>query len=365
MTHRILGVLTAALLASSCSELRNDLPVPVSGGSKVHDAEWNTAAASNFHGKVLKAKGWDDATCKPCHAGDFTGGSSGVSCFSCHAAYPHSARFTTAGGGHPGYLRSLNYPLATCKTCHGVSYAGGTIVTTGCEAAGCHADKAGNVKSPESCNTCHGQFDAAASLTGTAYLISAAPPRDVIGSADSTTRGIGAHQRHLATNIVGRTVKCQECHAVPSALADAGHLGPLPADVAFNDTLARLTTNKGTIAPTYAPATGTCANTFCHGNWVSRKAKAGADYDYAYLDSTMEGSNPAVSWTAGAAAGACNSCHGTAAPVTYVPRGHLPIASVTSCKNCHLGVTDAAGKILDRTKHMNGKINISTIEKNF
>jgi predicted CxxxxCH...CXXCH cytochrome family protein len=365
MTLRIICVLMFALLAASCSELRNDISVPVAGGAKIHEAGWNDVAAANFHGKDLKTRSWDDGACKPCHGGDFSGGSSKVACSTCHASYPHSVRFLAAGGGHQGYLRSLNYPLSTCATCHGVSYAGGAIVTKGCQGAGCHVDKAGNPKSPESCNACHGQFDASASLTGVAYLLSAAPPKDVAGSADSTVRGIGAHQRHIATNVVGRTVKCQECHTVPAALNDGGHLGALPAEVVFNDTLARLTTNKGTITPAYAAAFGTCANTFCHGNWVSSKAKAGANYDYAYIDSTMEGANTTVSWTAGAAAGACNSCHGTASPVTYVPRGHIQFASVTSCKNCHTGVTDASGKILDRTKHMNGKINIAGIEKSF
>ena len=365
MTLRILYVLTSALLALSCSELRNDLPLPVAGGAKVHDAGWNDVTAANFHGKELKAGSWNDAACKSCHAVDYSGGTSGVPCYRCHAAYPHSTRFTTAIGGHTGYLRSLNYPLATCTTCHGAAYTGGAVVTKGCESAGCHADKTGNLKSPEACNTCHGQFDAAAGLTGATYLVSAAPPKDVLGNTDSTLRSVGAHQRHLVAARVHTPIKCQECHAVPAGVNDAGHLGPLPAEVVFHDTLATLRTNRGALSPSYSAATGTCAGTYCHGAWTSTKANAGPDYDYCYLDSTMEGTSTPVSWTAGAAATACNSCHGTASPFSYAPRGHIPFGVTTSCKNCHTGVTDASGNILDKSKHMNGKININGIERSF
>jgi predicted CxxxxCH...CXXCH cytochrome family protein len=257
-------------------------------------------------------------------------------------------------------MRARGFPLDQCKTCHGSTYTGGLIVTKSCQESGCHADASGIGKSPESCNTCHGNFRAAASLTGPAYLLSAAPPKSVVGDTAQTIAGVGAHQKHLATGTTGRTVKCQECHTVPAAVRDAGHLGAAPAEIAFNDTLARLTTAIGPITPSYSSATVTCSNTYCHGNWGLRRATS--SYQFAYADTMMEGAGTAPLWTAGAAQSQCYSCHGTAGAI--VPKGHIP-ATPTTCANCHTGVIDALGNIIDKTRHINGKVNVFGTERAF
>ncbi len=266
--------------------------------------------------------------------------------------YPHPAGFGSASG-HPVFLYNQSYPLSQCKACHGASYAGARDPNLTCMKSGCHVDVNNTPKSPESCSTCHGVFNAPGN-----NLLSAAPPTSVLGSSDPTTRGVGAHQNHLVTNVLGNAVKCQECHTVPSQLASPGHLGTLPAVAVFNDTLARLTTGKGTNVPhpTYDPTTLKCSNTFCHGNWTLRKATSTSQF--IYVDSVIVGANNSPTWTAGTSAVKCGTCHG------IPPKGHL-VLDLSSCGTCHIGVVDNNGNITDKTKHMNGKVDVFGQEYSF
>ena len=341
------ALVVIASLLNSCSDLKSvqDLPTASAGTLQVHDAGWNDTTAANFHGAVLKQSQFNLNECAKCHSKQFTGGTSGVACSKCHQAYPHPSGFS-ASTGHPQYLYSQNYPMGQCRDCHGATYAGGKDATLTCMKSGCHVDVNNNPKSPEACSTCHGNFKAAAN-----DLIAAAPPKTVLGVTDPTARGVGAHQKHLATNTLGKSLKCQECHSVPSQLTSSGHLGTLPAEVVFNDTLAQLKSGNGSLIPkpSYDPATLKCNNTFCHGDWKIRKATSSSQF--IYTDSVMVGENYSPVWTGGSTAATCGSCHG------IPPKGHLVLA-VSSCGTCHVGVVDNNGQIVDKTRHMNGKINV-------
>jgi len=324
-------------------------------GSYPHKTGWTGTVPASSHGGYLAQKNWKLSECAGCHGSDFAGGTSRVSCLACHASYPHVKNFQDAGG-HQFYLYQHGYPLAQCKTCHGATYDGGTVVNVSCMAAGCHVDAGGQKKSPESCNSCHGQFRAVAS-----DRISAAPPKGVLGDSVFTSAHVGAHREHLVSGTLGKDVRCVECHAVPAQLTIPGHIDTqLPAEVAFNDTLARLVTAAGAYqpSPSYIPATQQCSNTYCHGNWRATKASAPASYQYAYADSVMVGAKYAPTWTAGGGGAACASCH------ALPPTGHIPFP-LTSCTNCHQGVVNGAGEIIDKTKHINGKINIFSDERAF
>lgn len=317
-----------------------------------HKTGWTTPMGLASHGNYLKQKNWTLDECADCHGANFTGGTSGKSCFTCHASYPHTV-FQPATG-HPGYLLANGYPLAQCRTCHGPTYDGGTMVNISCMTAGCHVDNGGQKKSPESCNTCHGDFHAAAG-NGPSH----APPKGVIGDSAATSRGVGAHQKHLVAGSLGKDVKCQECHTVPTQVFAAGHVDTqLPAEVVFGDTLARLATAGGTFQPnpSYNPTTLTCGNTYCHGNW--KLTKASSIFPFAFSDSVMTGSNYTPSWTGGTADAACASCHG------LPPAGHIP-ATLQGCVNCHPGVVNGAGTIIGKDKHMNGKVNAFNTERSF
>ena len=353
-TVLLAALVVIASLLTSCSDLRSvqDLPTASSGTFKVHESGWVDSTASNFHGAVLKQSQYSLTECAKCHSAQFTGGTSGVACAKCHQYYPHPAGFASSTG-HPQYLYNQNYPLTACKTCHGGTYAGGGDAKLSCMKSGCHVDVNNAAKSPEACTTCHGNFSAVAS-----DLIAAAPPKSVLRVCDAAARGVGAHQKHLVTNTVGKSLKCQECHTVPSQLTSSGHLGTLPAEVVLNDTLAQLKSGNGSLIPkpSYDPATLKCSNTFCHGDWKIRKASSSSQF--IYTDSVMVGANYAPAWTGGSTAAACGTCHG------IPPKGHL-VLDVSSCGTCHVGVVDNNGHIVDKTKHSNGKINVFGQEYSF
>ena len=379
MRKRNFIILTAAFLGVSCSELKNELPAPVAPGVKVHDPAWADAQNTGFHGRQLLAAvpSWDDKACRVCHGGDYSGGTSGTACFKCHAPYPHSVKFAKATGRHQGYLRSSFFPLEQCQACHGASYTGGPVVAISCEKSGCHVDASGNPKSPETCNTCHGTFSAPANLTGLPLLLSAAPPRDVAGDTSSAAPGVGAHQKHLLTGTTGKSVKCQECHTIPTSVS--GHItrpiqvasrhtaGFLPdadrtavAVVVFNDTLANIVTGAGAYAPhpSFDPVTAKCSNTYCHGTWLLKKSSAPAAAQGVFADTAtvMTGAKASPAWNAGSTEGQCFSCH-SGAPGKATPAGHI-VYDVQACSICHGDVVDVNGNILNRSKHMNGVIDL-------
>jgi hypothetical protein len=318
-----------------------------------HKTGWLDPSAAGSHGKYLKAKNWQTVECASCHGANFTGGTSGKSCFTCHSSYPHTV--FSAASGHSGYLYSHGYPLTQCQTCHGSSYSGGTVVNVSCSASGCHVDNTGAPKSPEACNACHGQFRALAS-----DALSAAPPKGVLGDSLTTTRAVGAHAKHLVSGTLGKRLKCAECHQVPATLSTSGHIDTqLPAEVSFNDTLAGLKTGSGSYVPVpvYSATTLSCSGTYCHGNWQMKKSTS--LYQYIFTDSVMTGNVTNVAtWTGGASEASCSSCHG------LPPTGHMAFP-LTACVNCHSSVVNGSGQIINQSLHINGKANTVYGERQF
>ena len=345
VTLLALCLLVVASLLMSCSELKTELPAASSADLKVHEDGWMVRNSPAFHATALKQTKYDLTDCATCHSKQYTGGVSGVSCYSCHSGYPHPSGFKAASG-HPQMLFDQSYPLNQCKSCHGLTYNGNGETVKSCMKSGCHVDAANAPKSPESCSACHGSFNASAN-----DLLASAPPKSVKGETLESVRGVGAHQKHLQADGIGKAVKCQECHTVPTQVFAAGHLGKDNAEVAFNDTLARLSTARGSFvpAPVYTTSTLKCNNTYCHGNWKLRKATSASAW--AFTDSVMVGENYAPVWTGGASNAACGSCHG------IPPKGHVVVA-LSTCGSCHLGVVGTDGKVADKTLHINGKVNV-------
>jgi hypothetical protein len=351
----LVALAAGAVLFASCSELKDDLKEPPTGAGGVHGPEWSDPVSPEFHGRFLKAQSWNDAECRSCHGGDYGGGTSGVSCLTCHPAYPHRAVFPD--GRHTQYVRQTLFPLDQCQVCHGTSYAGGPITDISCLTSGCHVDAAGAQKSPEACNTCHGQFRAPES-----DVIATAPPASVAGDTSSALPAVGAHAAHLTYGRDLQSVKCAECHLLPAVWNASGHIDPTPAEIVFNDSLGRKVTGGGTNvpAPVYDPGPATCSGTYCHGNWAFRESSAPIEYAFAYADSVIrggvEGGVPSPVWTGGSSQTGCGTtCH------TLPPRGHL--LSGPTCNGCHTGVADANNNILDQTLHINGKANVFGTER--
>ncbi len=266
--NQLLIVGCALLLLVGCSERENETPVTETSIS-VHGIGFADASSSNFHAKYIKSKNYDLQLCKSCHGGDFTGGTTGQSCNTCH-----------------------NKP-----------------------------------NGPENCTTCHGS-------------VNAAPPKDLSDNVSPASRGVGAHQKHLLGGIIGKAVACTECHSVPATVTAAGHFDATPnAEVAFDTTSVFHKANAS-----YTSATVSCANTYCHGNFTG-------------------GNNLTVAWNNNSGTAAeCGTCHGDKSKSTVKEKafpvsGHTFAPITADCSTCHGSVVNASMTIIDPTRHVNGQNN--------
>jgi len=329
----------SVLLLNACSDPQ-EAPTAAQNQVNVHGEGWRDPTSQNFHGKVLAAQSYDAKSCRPCHGSDFDGGLVGSSCRKCHAVYPHPQNWIAGPASHSAFLKSNRYDLKACQICHGQDYS---LVKVNNSCLTCHAQPNG----PEACNTCHGNPAASA-----ADLKNAAPPKGLDDETEVTSPAVGAHQAHLAyfTELSAATV-CQECHLVPATLVAANHIDDnTRAEAVFVGPLGARKTEGGARVPqvVYDFNTNTCSNSYCHGNWALRKSQS--RNNFAFAAELMAGNNAAPKWTDSASA-SCGSCHG------LPPTGHIP-SPLTACSNCHQGVVDGAGNIVDKTKHINGKVNV-------
>ncbi len=233
---------------------------------------------------------------------------------------------------HGKLIRKNNWDMRDCRQCHAADYSGG-IVDASCIT--CHSNPGG----PEACNTCHGVL---------ADPMRIAPPRDLSGNTSPTELTVGAHAQHLYDNMLGKKVFCEACHVVPQSIYDPGHVDTEPpAEVILGDlAVFNVASNAA-----YDPSTGTCSNIYCHGNFEYLKADADPINQFAYIEDKMIGNNFTVIWNkVDGSQMVCGSCH------DLPPKGHIGHGqwSVETCYQCHQGVIDPQGNIIDKTKHING-----------
>lgn len=204
--------------------------------------------------------------------------------------------------------------------------------------AGCGGARTGSsdeAVTGTSCSTCHGD----ATVDVQPGDPRSAPPTDVKGrlASNPTATGIGAHQAHLVAGRLGVAVACAECHVVPTTLDAPGHMDG-ETEVTFGP-LAR----KGGLSPSYDPATQTCSNVYCHGDFPSSKATPPP---------------PAPTWNGGDEAVACGSCHDLPPP----PPAHVAVdvatqgcgSSTNPAITCHPRAYSPTK--VDPKLHIDGKI---------
>jgi len=214
---------------------------------------------------------------------------SDAACGSCHSLPPAAP--------HP--------PRQDCENCHGDVIGPNRVFI----APSRHVD--GNVDVAAGCNTCHGSSS------------NAAPPRDISGSNDPTRIGVGAHQTHLSGGKFGRPVACSDCHVVPKAVSDPGHIdGWTNATVTFGGAAI-----AGVTTPVWNRTTATCTGSYCH-------------------DPSTTGNTPPT-WTTSGVVFTCTSCHQMPPPA--------PHNNFTQCSFCHTNV-DAQYNIKNRALHVNGVV---------
>jgi predicted CxxxxCH...CXXCH cytochrome family protein len=166
---------------------------------------------------------------------------------------------------------------------------------------------------PLTCTSCHGE-------EGRAHA--AAPPTGAHGETATTSRAVGAHQRHLSGGSIGRPVACAECHPVP---ATTNHL----------DGTVQLASGAASFDGT------TCTNA-CHGS------------------AALGGSNPTPVWTqVDGSQAACGACHGLPPPAST---GHPPSSGAADCARCHPATVTSGGAIdVAGGKHVNGEVETANL----
>ena len=240
-----------------------------------------------------------------------------AACGSCHGLQPT---------GH------IAVESNTCNTCH----FGVDNYTPGDYNAATHID--GNIQLASEdyflnreCNNCHGN-------------IVEQPFYGTAGKTSKTEPGVGLHDKHLFGSDISE-LKCEGCHIVPGRYDSEGHFDATPgAEVSF------VNLPGSTVIASYNSATNKCGNTYCHGNFTY--SKSASLYPWAYEEERITGTiSTELAWVGSANEVVCGSCHG------LPPTGHVD-AELTECADCHAGIVDATGNIIDPVKHINGLPNV-------
>lgn len=324
-------ILIAALSLTffSCSDVQDEITPPEK--FSIHGKDVMVKTSANFHGRQLVDGKME--SCKQCHASNYSGGTAKVSCLDCHSAINvHTTEINDLASEkfHGKFIAAINWDLTKCSQCHGSNYAGG-IVSPKCTT--CHTQSSG----PEACNTCHGDFANPSKIS---------PPKATNGAIDTKDFRVGAHQKHLADSQIAQATQCNECHIVPAKFSSAGHIDNTSrAEVVFGSF-----SSSGVGNPSYNFNDNKCSNTYCHGNFEFKKENA--QYQFAYIEDKITGNNFQPIWNkVDGTQAECGTCHG------LPPKGHIEVDR-NSCGICHVGVVDKYGKIADKTKHINGKIDL-------
>ncbi|MEZ4402554.1 MAG: CxxxxCH/CxxCH domain-containing protein [Kofleriaceae bacterium] len=252
---------------------------------------------------------WNDAdgTCTSyCHGAGLTGGAttqplwtkvdgSQSQCGSCHGAPPPAP--------HPNN--------DDCGQCHPTMTPGDRTTIAYPEL---HINGHVEVNQVTACDSCHGESG------------HSEPPKDTTGGTATSLRGVGAHAVHMAATSTWRApIACSECHRVPGATNDLGHIDtPLPAELTF-----------GPLAGVAAAWNGTtCTNSYCHGDVAAITGGQKTKPTWTLVDGSQS---------------TCTSCHAMPPPAPH-PAG-------SDCGQCHPTMNPGAGTtIAYPAQHIDGTV---------
>lgn len=135
-----LMVVLIAALAAGCSERKNDGPVAQNAIS-VHGAGFADLSSSNHHSKYLQKNNYDIQLCKTCHGSDFSGGTTGQSCNTCHSKTGGPENCTVCHGSvnaaPPKDLSDNSSPTSRAVGAHQKHVLGG-ILGAAVDCSTCH-----------------------------------------------------------------------------------------------------------------------------------------------------------------------------------------------------------------------------------
>jgi predicted CxxxxCH...CXXCH cytochrome family protein len=229
-----------------------------------------------------------------------------------------------------GFPPPTNHPQSTeCHLCHQDTVdANGKILV----ANGKHIDGAIEVTGG-GCSGCHGSN------------ANPAPPVGTHGETATTTLAVGAHQAHVNDGAIHKALSCEDCHVVPTSLANH-------PDGTIHMAWSVLATGNGATTPVLDTAAATCAATYCHGATLttpggSAKTPVWTKVDGSQAQCDSCHGNPPGNWHPPNPL--CNSCH----PLTVAIDGTIDVAggrhidgtvevAGLTCHSCHGSTTNPA-----------------------
>ncbi|NOG46076.1 MAG: cytochrome c3 family protein [Calditrichaeota bacterium] len=324
----------------ACLEERNPFEVPT------HPEGWMDKSSDIFHGTAVFSSEFYSENCQSCHGENYDGGTSNVSCSAsgCHGSYPHPENFAFSATEefHADFIRNnINWNINKCQTCHGSDYKGGEspneTIARQKDCTRCHTQNDNPLASgPEACNTCHGSIN------------NPAPPKDLAKNELTSFIGVGAHQAHFDTTFTTAFIgDCKLCHSEPEILNHPGHIDDNTqfAEMVFD----QFVSDSGNVNPTWDHESATCSNVYCHGAFTFEKANS--TNSWIYIGDDISGKNPNMVWNdVGSGQADCGTCHG------LPPAGHL---QNTACEACHNSVAGPGLTIINKSLHINGKIDLN------
>jgi len=346
-------------------------------GSKIWTGSATITNCNKCHGRSTTtgypdyANGGASTATSNLHAGHMSGLTSTTDCADCHRKTAETAvpnRFrpysTTHLSGAPNVVFNKTKTYIGNNANVTISGAQGWTVT--CSNLVCHGQGApvwgsqpSGAAGVRTCTKCHGTRTASDYLSNYSSAL-IAPGYNGEGTDTSMTKSaatdarVGAHQRHLVSNVISAPVKCGECHVVVTNVRSGNHWNYSTATLTFSG---RATANAHTPTVTRTNGIISCSTTNCH----TGKYNSGTTITPFW---NMTG---IVKETANRADAACTKCHamppsGYAGHAGYVVNASDTMAQIAStCGGCHtnlkgtaLNVSDA---FVDKTLHINGTMN--------
>jgi hypothetical protein len=236
--------------------------------------------------------------------------------------------------------------VANSYTAGGAAGNGYGNCTTSCHGSG-SPQWGTDLSAFDTCTKCHGEN---AATPTDAQKAPGGAGVDTNGDSAATDAQVGAHQVHMLmssgyTNQLNSTGNCNECHLVPSAVGDGGHIDTsAPAEV-YPGGLNPEKADLNSVSPAYAA--GSCT-VYCHGAAMPSGSSEGSDMSPSWNDATLLTGTPSL-------AGDCGVCHG--APPTAIT-AHTGGEVLADCNDCHLHFNND-GTLNDASLHINGAVNVA------
>lgn len=248
---------------------------------------------------------------------------------------------------HAAALRLTNWNLDECKKCHAADYSGGTT-NVSCKTSGCHTSSRG----PEACNTCHGDFNNSSIVAPPraigGYLL----------TSDRGVGVHATHVYDV--KLASANLSCYDCHPRITVVGGyvKSHINGLPAEISISGLALTKSNTDSSYSrdpnrpafvpnPNYDFANGTCSQIYCHGYFKNGNINNVVSWTKNPADNSR------------IKCGSCHGNETTGNPLpsgTHIQGSFANNCGM--CHPNEVNYANNTWTITDSTKHINGKLNV-------